>query len=298
MRHSTPLDTSPPAQTQRRCGWSSWPPGEDFVPTCRPVTAATCPKELASESARSRTHRAGRRKLLGRSPGSGGRHPWSRRRATSCRLASTPTTWPRSRPGSSDSAVAAGCREWSNAISEPVMGAPVRLLCQMAVAIARTRRATRIATPSKVRPPCCSRSSCPLRVSLTDSMSRRTFLSIGSPNRCFSRLNDGRSNSMPSSASSSSNAFEANGRRPAAWADDRARGIRGRRRLCRSQVRPERSTSTPSDHCAAQLPAPASPVSTTGDPTSARAARDLRRSRVTPTRFSQRSRPSYRAGNG
>ena len=46
---------------------------------------------------------------------------------------------------------------------------------------ARMRWAMRMATPSKVRPPWASRSSWPLRVSLTDSISWRMVLSSGSP---------------------------------------------------------------------------------------------------------------------
>ena len=61
--------------------------------------------------------------------------------------------------------------------------------------MARMRWATRTATPSKVRPPCCSRSNCPLRVSFTDSITCRTDLSRPSPLRFFSRLNEGRSSS-------------------------------------------------------------------------------------------------------
>jgi hypothetical protein len=48
--------------------------------------------------------------------------------------------------------VTAECRQWSNAVSERVTGSPIWLLCQIPAVIARTRWATRIATPSKVRP--------------------------------------------------------------------------------------------------------------------------------------------------
>ncbi len=78
------------------------------------------------------------------------------------------------------------CIQWSNATSDRVLGAPVLWLRQIAAAMARMRRATRTATPSKVRPPCCSRSNCPLRVSFMDSISCRTDLSRPSPLRFFS----------------------------------------------------------------------------------------------------------------
>ena len=63
--------------------------------------------------------------------------------------------------------------------------------------MARMRWATRMATPSKVRPPWASRSSWPLRVSLTDSISWRMVLSSGSPWRAASSLREGRSSVMP-----------------------------------------------------------------------------------------------------
>ena len=83
-------------------------------------------------------------------------------------------------------------------------GAPVLLLCQIAAAMARMRWATRMATPSKVRPPWASRSSWPLRVSLTDSISWRIALSRGSPWRAASSLRAGRSSVMPRAARSAS----------------------------------------------------------------------------------------------
>ena len=49
-------------------------------------------------------------------------------------------------------------------------GALVRLLCQIAAVRARIRWVMRELTPVGVRAPWRSRSSCPLRVSLTDSM--------------------------------------------------------------------------------------------------------------------------------
>src|ERR1039457_4487655 len=61
----------------------------------------------------------------------------------------------------------------------------------MAAAIARMRWAIRMAVPSKVRPPWASRSSWPLRGSLTDSISWRTDLSSGSPGRAVSSLRGG-----------------------------------------------------------------------------------------------------------
>lgn len=51
--------------------------------------------------------------------------------------------------------------QWSYASRDRVTGALVLRLCQIAAVIARMRRATRMATPSKVRPPCWLRSSWP-----------------------------------------------------------------------------------------------------------------------------------------
>src|ERR1035441_3021324 len=70
----------------------------------------------------------------------------------------------------------------------------------MAAAIARMRWATRMVTPSKVRPPWASRSSWPLRVSLTDSISWRTDLSNGSPWRAAWSVRAGRSKVVPRAA--------------------------------------------------------------------------------------------------
>ena len=70
--------------------------------------------------------------------------------------------------------------------------------------MARIRWAMRMATPSKVRPPWASRSSWPLRVSLTDSISWRTVLSRASPCRAVSSLRDGRSSVMLRAARSAS----------------------------------------------------------------------------------------------
>ncbi len=95
------------------------------------------------------------------------------------------------------------------ATSDRVLGAPVLWLRQIAAAMARMRRATRTATPSKVRPPCCSRSNCPLRVSFTDLISCRTDLSRPLPLRFFSHLNEGRSSSAPRMTRSFSNSLEA-----------------------------------------------------------------------------------------
>src|SRR6266508_4480712 len=55
-------------------------------------------------------------------------------------------------------------------------GWPVLWLCQIAAVRASRRCSTRTVTPSMVRPPWRSRSSWPLRVSLTDSMRWRRAL--------------------------------------------------------------------------------------------------------------------------
>ncbi len=58
---------------------------------------------------------------------------------------------------------------------------------------------TRAMTPPGVRPWCCSRSSWPLKVSLTDSMTCRKGLNSGVPGRSGSPLRVGRSSRMPCS---------------------------------------------------------------------------------------------------
>lgn len=57
-----------------------------------------------------------------------------------------------------------------------MIGWPVRSLCQIAAVKARTRCTTRTQTPAGVCPPCCSRLSWPLKVSLMDSMTCRNGL--------------------------------------------------------------------------------------------------------------------------
>src|SRR3984957_9795749 len=71
-------------------------------------------------------------------------------------------------------------------------GWPVASLCQMAAVRARMRCRIRTVTPSTVRPPCRSRSSWPLRVSLTDSMACRNGLRYWRPAGSGSPLRGGR----------------------------------------------------------------------------------------------------------
>ena len=56
---------------------------------------------------------------------------------------------------------------------------------------------TRAMTPPGVRPRCCSRSSWPLKVSLTDSMTCRKGLNNGAPGRFGSPFRASRSSRMP-----------------------------------------------------------------------------------------------------
>ena len=71
-------------------------------------------------------------------------------------------------------------------------GWPVWLLCQMAAVRARTRWTTRAITPPGVWPPWRSRSSWPLKVSLTDSMIWRSALKNCVPGRSGSPWRAGR----------------------------------------------------------------------------------------------------------
>ena len=66
--------------------------------------------------------------------------------------------------------------QWSYAVRDRLTGAPILSLCQMAAVRARTRCQMRTMTPVGVCPLCCSRSSCPLKVSLIDSMICRSGL--------------------------------------------------------------------------------------------------------------------------
>jgi hypothetical protein len=60
--------------------------------------------------------------------------------------------------------------QWSYAIRDRVSPVPAAQLCQMHAAMARSRWVTRAYRPWAVRPPWRSRSSWPLRVSLTLSI--------------------------------------------------------------------------------------------------------------------------------
>lgn len=82
---------------------------------------------------------------------------------------------------------------------------PVWWLCQMAAVIARIRWSPRTVTPAGVRPRWRSRSSCPLKVSLIDSMTCRSGLNSRDPARSASPLRAGRSRWRPSSVSCVSN---------------------------------------------------------------------------------------------
>jgi Phage integrase, N-terminal SAM-like domain len=90
--------------------------------------------------------------------------------------------------------------QWSNATSERLTGWPVRSLYQMAAVRARMRWSTRTATPAGVWPPCCSRSSWPLKVSLMDSMTWRSGLKKRAPARSGSPWRAGRSRQIRPSA--------------------------------------------------------------------------------------------------
>src|ERR1019366_9175845 len=84
--------------------------------------------------------------------------------------------------------------------SERLTGWPARSLCQMAAVSARMRCRTRTITPSAVWPPCCSRSSWPLKVSLTGSMIWRSGLKNRGPARSGSPLRAGRRSVIPAPA--------------------------------------------------------------------------------------------------
>src|ERR1035441_10129649 len=94
--------------------------------------------------------------------------------------------------------------QWSKATSDRGTGCPVVSLCQITVVRARMRCRTRTITPPGVWPPCCSRSSWPLKVSLIDSMIWRSGLNRCAPARAGSPLRAGRSSVIPAPAMAAS----------------------------------------------------------------------------------------------